>query len=55
MQESTPQSLAYNPFSQINSLHASAMAMYSGSVVDNATTGCKTAFQLTAQLPTVNT
>jgi hypothetical protein len=55
MQESTPQSSANKPFNQINSLHASAIAIYSAFVVDKATTGCKTAFQLTAQLPTVNT
>jgi hypothetical protein len=38
MQESTPHSSAYNPFSQITSLHASEEAMYSASVVDKATT-----------------
>jgi hypothetical protein len=55
MQESTPQSSANNHFSQHSSLHASAIAMYSASVVDKATTGCKTAFQLTAQLQILNT
>jgi hypothetical protein len=55
MQKSTPHSSAHNPFSQINSLHASEAAMYAASVVDKVTMDCNVALQLTAQLPTVNT
>ena len=47
--------LSKQTFSQTDSLHALAIVIYSASVVDIATTGCKVVFQLTAQLPTVNT
>ncbi|KAL5784342.1 hypothetical protein ACOSQ2_006734 [Xanthoceras sorbifolium] len=43
------------PLIQMASFIASTTAMYSASVVDNATVDCKVAFQLIAVSPRVNT
>lgn len=44
-----------NPFNHIVFIHTSVMAMFSTSIVDNATVFCKVAFHLIAQPSIVNT
>jgi len=55
VQDVTPHSSVYKPLNQIASLHASEIAIYSASVVEQATIDCKVASRFTPQPTMVKT